>query len=133
MIADMVRNDMGRVAATGSVHVPRLFSVEQFSTVWQMTSTVRARNPCLCGGDNSGSFPAFLDNGCSEDRTMKIIADLESSPRRIYTGAIGYMAPGRRAQFSVAIRTLLVNRPGRARRIWHRRRHCLGFPSRKRA
>ncbi len=113
MIADMVRNDMGRVAATGSVHVPRLFSVEQFSTVWQMTSTVRARTRASVAEIFQALFPPSSITGAPKTRTMKIIADLESSPRRIYTGAIGYMAPGRHAQFSVAIRTLLVNRTDR--------------------
>ncbi len=111
MIADMVRNDMGRVAATGSVHVPHLFSVEQFSTVWQMTSTVRAKTRSSVAEIFSALFPASSITGAPKTRTMQIIAGLESSPRRIYTGAIGFIAPGRRAQFSVAIRTLLINRP----------------------
>ena len=113
MIADMVRNDMGRVAITGSVHVPHLFSVEQFSTVWQMTSTVRARTRASVADVFQALFPPSSITGAPKTRTMQIIADLESSPRRIYTGAIGFIAPGRRAQFSVAIRTLLINRPER--------------------
>ena len=111
MIADMVRNDMGRVAATGSVHVPHLFSVEQFSTVWQMTSTVRAKTRASVAQIFGALFPPSSITGAPKTRTMQIIAELESSPRRIYTGAIGFIAPGRRAQFSVAIRTLLINRP----------------------
>ncbi len=113
MIADMVRNDMGRVAGTGSVHVPHLFSVEQFSTVWQMTSTVRAKTRASVAEIFGALFPASSITGAPKTRTMQIIAGLESSPRRIYTGAIGFIAPGRRAQFSVAIRTLLINRPER--------------------
>lgn len=113
MIADMVRNDMGRVAATGSVHVSRLFSVEQFSTVWQMTSTVRARTRASVAEIFGALFPPASITGAPKTRTMQIIAGLESSPRRIYTGAIGFIAPGRRAQFSVAIRTLLINKPDR--------------------
>ena len=110
MIADMVRNDMGRVAVTGSVHVPRLFSVEQFSTVWQMTSTVRARTRASVADIFQALFPPSSITGAPKTRTMQIIAELESSPRRIYTGAIGFIAPGRHAQFSVAIRTLLIDR-----------------------
>lgn len=110
MIADMVRNDMGRVAVTGSVHVPRLFTVEQFSTVWQMTSTVRARTRCSVADIFNALFPPSSITGAPKTGTMQVIADLESSPRRVYTGAIGYIAPGRRAQFSVAIRTLLIDR-----------------------
>jgi para-aminobenzoate synthetase / 4-amino-4-deoxychorismate lyase len=113
MIADMVRNDMGRVAVTGSVHVPHLFSVEQFSTVWQMTSTVRARTRSSVVEIFQALFPPSSITGAPKTRTMQIISDLESTPRRIYTGAIGFIAPGRRAQFSVAIRTLLINRPER--------------------
>ena len=113
MIADMVRNDMGRVAATGSVHAPRLFSVEQFSTVWQMTSTVRAKTRASVAEIFGALFPPASITGAPKTRTMQIIASLESSPRRIYTGAIGFIAPGRRAQFSVAIRTLLINKPER--------------------
>ena len=113
MIADMVRNDMGRVAETGSVHVTRLFSVEQFSTVWQMTSTVRARTRASVAEIFGALFPPASITGAPKTRTMQIIADLEPSPRRIYTGAIGFIAPGRRAQFSVAIRTLLINKPER--------------------
>jgi para-aminobenzoate synthetase / 4-amino-4-deoxychorismate lyase len=113
MIADMVRNDMGRVAVTGSVHAPHLFSVERFSTVWQMTSTVRARTRASVVEIFQALFPPSSITGAPKTRTMQIIADLETSPRRIYTGAIGCIAPGRHAQFSVAIRTLLINRPGR--------------------
>ena len=113
MIADMVRNDMGRVSVTGSVHVPHLFSVEQFSTVWQMTSTVRAKTRASVAQIFGALFPPSSITGAPKTRTMQIIADLESSPRRIYTGAIGFIAPGRRAQFSVAIRTLLISRQKR--------------------
>jgi len=108
MIVDMVRNDLGRVARTGTVHVPELFTVERYPTVWQMTSTVRAetREPldrifqCL--------FPAASIVGAPRRRAMEIAAELETTPRRLYTGAIGFAAPGRRAQFNVAIRTVLL-------------------------
>ena len=133
MIADMVRNDMGRVAVTGTVHAPRLFTVEQFSTVWQMTSTVRARTRASVVEIFQALFPPSSITGAPKTRTMQIIAELESTPRRIYTGAIGFIAPGRRAQFSVAIRTLLINRPEQSCRIRYRRRHCLGFAFRQRA
>ncbi len=113
MIADMVRHDMGRVAATGSVRAQKLFSVERFSTVWQMTSTVRATTRAGITEICKALFPPASITGAPKTRTMELICGLESSPRRIYTGAIGFIAPGRRAQFSVAIRTMLINRKER--------------------
>ena len=108
MIVDMVRNDLGRVAVTGSVHVPSLFDVERYPTVWQMTSTVRARTRAPLVHILRASFPPASITGAPKRRTMEIIAELESSPRHVYTGIIGFVAPGRRAQFSVAIRTVLI-------------------------
>ena len=115
MIVDMVRHDLGRVAETGSVTVPQLFAVEKYPTVWQMTSTVEARIAADLGATFRALFPPASITGAPKVRTMEIIAQLEPSPRRIYTGAIGFVAPGRRAQFNVAIRTLLLDRKtGRA-------------------
>ena len=110
MIVDMVRNDLGRVAQAGSVHVPTLFAVEQYPTVWQMTSTVHAKTLVPLDRIFQALFPPASITGAPKRRTMEIIAELESSPRRIYTGAIGMVAPGRRAQFNVAIRTLLIHK-----------------------
>ena len=110
MIVDMVRHDLGRVAQAGSVKVARLFEVERYPTIWQMTSTVEAQTEAGLGEIFQALFPAASVTGAPKVRTMQIIADLEPLPRRLYTGAIGFFAPGRRAQFSVAIRTLLVNR-----------------------
>jgi para-aminobenzoate synthetase/4-amino-4-deoxychorismate lyase len=115
MIVDMVRNDLGRVAAVGSVEVPRLFEVEQYPTLWQMTSTVCARTHESLDAILAATFPPASITGAPKRRTMEIIAELESSPRRVYTGAIGVLSPGRRARFNVAIRTVLVHRAsGRA-------------------
>ena len=111
MIVDMVRNDLGRVARCGSVRVPSLFRVERFPTVWQLTSTVTARTDAPLGRLLEATFPPASITGAPKRRTMEIIADLESAPRRIYTGSIGFIAPGRRAQFNVAIRTLLMHKP----------------------
>ena len=110
MILDMVRNDLGRVAVTGSVHVPSLFDVERYPTVWQMTSTVRAQTRAPLAEIFRAAFPPASVTGAPKRRTMEIIAELESSPRQVYTGAIGFAAPGRRAQFNVAIRTALIDR-----------------------
>ncbi|MGE0387098.1 MAG: aminodeoxychorismate synthase component I [Gammaproteobacteria bacterium] len=108
MIVDMVRNDLGRIARTGSVAVPTLFATEPYPTVWQMVSTVAASTDAPLDEILAALFPAASITGAPRRRTMEIIADLEDSPRRIYTGAIGCLAPGRRVQFNVAIRTVLI-------------------------
>ncbi len=115
MIVDMVRNDLGRVALCGSVHVSSLFEVEKYPTVWQMTSTVCARTREPLDRILEAAFPPASITGAPKCRTMEIIAELESSPRRIYTGTIGFVTPRRRAQFNVAIRTVLLHKAsGRA-------------------
>ncbi len=110
MIVDMLRNDLGRVAQVGSVHVPRLFEVERYPTVWQMTSTVAARTQASLVEIFKAIFPCASITGAPKRRTMQIIASLETGPRRAYCGAIGSLSPGRRAQFNVAIRTVIVDR-----------------------
>lgn len=110
MIVDMVRNDLGRIAEVGSVRVPSLFTLEQYPTLWQMTSTVSARTRAGLPEIFRGLFPPASITGAPKARTMQIIADLEDSPRRVYTGCAGFVSPKRRAQFNVAIRTLLVHR-----------------------
>lgn len=115
MIVDMVRNDLGRIAVTGTVHVPHLFTVEKYPSVWQMTSTVRARTREPLVRIFQALFPPASITGVPKRRAMEIISEVESTPRRVYTGAIGFVAPRRRAQFNVTIRTLLMNRAsGRA-------------------
>lgn len=110
MIVDMMRNDLGRIAAVGSVAVPSLFDVERYPTVWQMTSTVAARTEASVTDIMRALFPCASVTGAPKARTMEIIAELESTPRRVYTGAIGFIGPNRRAQFNVAIRTVLIDR-----------------------
>jgi para-aminobenzoate synthetase / 4-amino-4-deoxychorismate lyase len=110
MIVDMVRHDLGRIARTGSVKVASLCEVEEYPTVWQMTSTVEARTSASLSEIFRALFPAASVTGAPKVRTMQIIAELERIPRRLYTGTVGFLAPGRRAQFNVAIRTLLMNR-----------------------
>ncbi|MDJ1168694.1 aminodeoxychorismate synthase component I [Roseofilum sp. BLCC_M154] len=109
MIVDMVRNDIGRVATIGTVQVPRLFEVERYATVWQMTSTVTAQTRSPLSQILANIFPCASITGAPKARTMEIVTELERSPRRIYTGAIGYLRPGRKAKFNVAIRTLLID------------------------
>lgn len=112
MIVDLLRNDLGILAETGSVKVDALFEVESYPTVHQMTSTVTAR----VSPDNGlvdifrALFPCGSVTGAPKRRSMQIIEKLEGEPRGVYCGAIGFVAPGGEAIFSVAIRTLLLNR-----------------------
>jgi para-aminobenzoate synthetase / 4-amino-4-deoxychorismate lyase len=110
MIVDMIRNDLGRVAEIGSISVPQLFETERYPTLWQMTSTVRARTDASLVEILTALFPSASITGAPKVSTMGIIAQLESTPRKIYTGTIGYVAPQRRAKFNVAIRTALIDR-----------------------
>ena len=112
MIVDMVRNDLGRVALCGSVHVPSLFAAEKYPSVWQMTSTVRARTHKSLDHILQATFPPASITGAPKRRTMEIIAALESTARRVYCGTIGFLIPGGRAQFNVAIRTVLLRKAG---------------------
>jgi para-aminobenzoate synthetase/4-amino-4-deoxychorismate lyase len=111
MIVDMIRNDLGRIAHFGSVHVPSLLDVERYPTLLQMTSTVEARSDAPLDAILAALFPCASITGAPKVRTMQLIAGLEGGPRGVYTGAIGFLAPGRRARFNVAIRTVLVDRP----------------------
>jgi len=110
MIVDMVRNDMGRIAHAGSVQADRLFDIEKYPTLWQMTSTVTAETKAGLSEILKALFPPASITGAPKPRTMQIIAELETGPRQIYTGSIGFMGPDRKAQFNVAIRTVLIDK-----------------------
>jgi len=110
MIVDMIRNDLGRIAEIGSVQVPELFTIEKYPTLFQMTSTVQAKTDASLDEIFSALFPCASITGAPKVSTMKIIAELETTPRKIYTGSIGYISPNRKAQFNVAIRTALIDR-----------------------
>ena len=110
MIVDVVRNDFGRVAEIGSVQAAPLFELERYPTVWQMTSTVAARSRATVSEILQALFPPASVTGAPKVRAAEIIAGLEPTPRGVYTGCIGYLAPGGRAQFNVAIRTATVDR-----------------------
>ncbi|MEA2695258.1 MAG: para-aminobenzoate synthetase / 4-amino-4-deoxychorismate lyase [Acidobacteriota bacterium] len=111
MIVDLLRSDAGRVALPGSVEVPRLFEVERYETVHQMTSTVEARTrPGTRLSDLFRAlFPSGSITGAPKVRTSHLIAELEDSPRGVYTGAVGFVSPGE-AVWNVAIRTLVIDR-----------------------
>ncbi|HNX26496.1 MAG TPA: chorismate-binding protein [Phycisphaerae bacterium] len=110
MIVDMTRNDLGRVAQPGSVEVACLCGLERYPTLWQMVSEIRCR--CECGWVDvlKALFPCASITGAPKRRTMQIIDGLETSPRNIYTGTIGFVLPDGRAQFNVAIRTALADK-----------------------
>ncbi|MHB9110206.1 MAG: aminodeoxychorismate synthase component I [Armatimonadota bacterium] len=110
MIVDMIRNDLGRIARTGTVKVRSLFDIERYPTLLQLTSTVAAETAVPVSEVFRALFPCASITGAPKVRTMEIIAELEDSPRGVYTGCIGWWAPGRQAQFNVAIRTVHVDR-----------------------
>jgi len=110
MIVDMVRNDLGQIATTGTVETDSLFNIEKYPTVWQMTSKVHCQTQSGLTGILQALYPAASITGTPKKHTMEIIRDLECSPRNIYTGTIGYYTPDRQAQFNVGIRTVLVDK-----------------------
>jgi para-aminobenzoate synthetase/4-amino-4-deoxychorismate lyase len=114
MIVDLLRNDLGRVARSGSVGWSEVFAAERYETVWQLTSTVSALLEPRTGLDDvfRALFPSGSVTGAPKVRSMEIIAGLEDSPRGVYCGAVGYVGPpgdGPSARFNVAIRTVTVD------------------------
>jgi para-aminobenzoate synthetase/4-amino-4-deoxychorismate lyase len=110
MIVDLLRNDLGRICTTGSIQVNDLFSVERYETLLQMTSTVSGnlREGIGYGDIFQSLFPSGSITGAPKIQTMRIIRELERTPRGVYTGAIGYISPRGTAAFNVAIRTLVM-------------------------
>ncbi len=111
MIVDLIRNDLSRIAETGSVSVPRLFEVQRLPTVLQMTSTIAANTrPGMSTWDVFAAlFPCGSVTGAPKIAASTMIAALESDPRGVYCGAIGHIAPDGSSTFSVAIRTLTID------------------------
>jgi para-aminobenzoate synthetase/4-amino-4-deoxychorismate lyase len=111
MIVDLLRNDLGKIAVHGTVHVPELFTLERYPTVWQMTSTVEAKTASTATLTDifTALFPCGSITGAPKRKTMELITSLETSPREAYCGAIGYLKPGGEAVFNVAIRTVIVD------------------------
>ena len=110
MIVDLLRNDLGRVAQTGSVRVEDLFTVETYPTLHQMVSTVRAQLPPRTTPEQliRALFPCGSVTGAPKIRAMEIIRELELSARGLYCGAIGAFSPDGATHFNVAIRTMTI-------------------------
>jgi para-aminobenzoate synthetase/4-amino-4-deoxychorismate lyase len=110
MIVDLIRNDLSRIAAPGSVAVSDLFKVETYPTLHTMVSTVTARKRSDAGVAEilRALFPCGSVTGAPKIRAMEILRALETSPRGAYCGAVGYFAPDGSARFNVAIRTLTI-------------------------
>ena len=111
MIVDLLRNDMNRISEVGSEHVERLCQVEQYSTVWQMTSTIKSqlRPDVDLVTIFQSLFPCGSITGAPKIATMEIIKDLEPQPRGVYCGTIGLLLPNGRRIFNVSIRTIQLH------------------------
>ena len=111
MIVDLLRNDMNRISEVGSEHVEHLCQVEQYSTVWQMTSTIKSqlRPDVDLVAVFRSLFPCGSITGAPKIATMEIIKNLEPQPRGVYCGTIGLLLPNGRRIFNVAIRTIQLH------------------------
>ncbi|MCX7926949.1 MAG: aminodeoxychorismate synthase component I [Candidatus Omnitrophica bacterium] len=107
MITDLLRNDLGRIG--WCVRVPYLFTVTDYTTLFQMTSTVTAKveKDISIYDLLKALFPSGSVTGAPKIRAMQIIQQIEDEPRRIYTGALGYISPKRNIYFNIPIRTIL--------------------------
>ena len=112
MIVDLLRNDMNRLSEVGSEHVERLCQVEQYSTVWQMTSTIKSqvRSDVDLVEVFRSLFPCGSITGAPKIATMEIIKNLEPQARGVYCGTIGILLPNGRRIFNVAIRTIQLHK-----------------------
>jgi len=112
MIVDLLRNDIGRISKIGSVNVSKLYEIEKYETLFQMTSTIESdlKEGVAWSDLFKSVFPSGSVTGAPKISTMQIINALEKEQRGIYTGSIGYIAPNNDSVFNVAIRTAVIGR-----------------------
>lgn len=117
MIVDLLRNDISRICRVGTVKVPRLFHVESYETVHQMVSDVEGQLLRDIGVPEifAALFPCGSITGAPKIRAMQVLAELETAPRGVYCGAVGWIAPDGGMRMGVAIRTLTLWPDGRVR------------------
>jgi para-aminobenzoate synthetase component I len=114
MIVDLLRNDMGRLAIPGSIRVDPLFELEAYPSVWTMTSTIEATLPEQTSFAEiiTALFPCGSVTGAPKIAAMRCIDELETYPRGVYCGSIGWLAPNGEFSLNVAIRTLVLDKQG---------------------
>lgn len=110
MLVDLARNDIGRVSTYGSVRVRDFMTIERFSHVQHIVSTVQGTlaDHLTCFDAFTSCFPAGTVSGAPKIRAMEIISDLEPADRGLYAGAVGYIGFDRTLDFAIAIRTIQI-------------------------
>jgi para-aminobenzoate synthetase / 4-amino-4-deoxychorismate lyase len=115
MIVDLMRNDLGRISDIGSVKTKKYFTVEKYESLFQMTSTVESslKDGIRLADMFKALFPSGSVTGAPKISTMRIINEIEKTPRGIYTGSIGFITPDMDSVFNIAIRTISLNMKGK--------------------